>query len=60
MKKNLLLSAVVLLLLMASPMHAQGNPFGGCVDSPENPTALLAVFGTAGALLAAARNRFRK
>jgi XrtJ-associated TM-motif-TM protein len=37
------------LLLIACPLvHAQN----GCVDSPENPTALLALVGGAGAVAA--------
>jgi XrtJ-associated TM-motif-TM protein len=42
-------------------LHAQGpSPdITGCVDSPENPTAVLAIVGSAGALLATARNRIR-
>jgi XrtJ-associated TM-motif-TM protein len=34
-----------LFLLAAFPLHAQG----GCVDSPENPTAILGLIGAAGA-----------
>jgi XrtJ-associated TM-motif-TM protein len=34
-----------LFLLAALPLHAQG----GCVDSPENPTAVLGLIGAAGA-----------
>ena len=34
-----------LFLLAAFPLHAQG----GCVDSPENPTAVLGLIGAAGA-----------
>ncbi len=56
MKKTLYLFAFVLVLAAATPLIAQD----GCVDSPENPTALLALVGTAGAFIASARNRFRK
>ena len=56
MKKILFLFAFVLVLAVATPMYAQG----GCIDSPENPTALLAIVGSAGALIASARNRFRR
>jgi len=35
-----------LFLLAALPLYAQD----GCTDSPENPTALLALVGVAGAL----------
>jgi XrtJ-associated TM-motif-TM protein len=34
-----------LFLLAALPLHAQT----GCVDSPENPTAILGLIGAAGA-----------
>jgi XrtJ-associated TM-motif-TM protein len=37
--------AYLFLLLAALPVHAQT----GCTDSPENPTALLALVGAAGA-----------
>jgi len=36
-------------LLCVPALYAQG----GCVDSPENPTALLAIAGMAGAYLSA-------
>ena len=50
MKKSpLVLAASALLFFVSAPLlHAQ-NP-GGCVNSPENPTAVLAVVGSAGAL----------
>lgn len=35
---------VALFLLAAMPLYAQK----GCVDSPENPTAILALLGVAG------------
>ncbi len=51
LRKSALLVAV---LLLVSPMlHAQG----GCVNSPENPTALLALVGAAGAVVARIRSR---
>ena len=54
MKKILFLFAFVFVLAAATPLYAQG----GCIDSPENPTALLAIVGSAGALIASARSRF--
>lgn len=57
------------LLLCASPVLAQtgvvqnpGNGNGSCVNSPENPTALLALVGTAGGFCsyAWARRRARR
>ncbi|MDE3105064.1 MAG: PExPT-CTERM protein [Acidobacteriota bacterium] len=47
--------ALALLFLAALPLHAQS----GCVNSPENPTAILAVVGSAGAFLASARARIK-
>jgi XrtJ-associated TM-motif-TM protein len=47
-----------ILLLFASAtlrVHAQD---GGCVDSPENPTAILALVGMAAAGINHLRNRF--
>jgi XrtJ-associated TM-motif-TM protein len=46
---------LVLLLCVALPLHAQN----GCTDSPENPTAILAVVGSAGAFFATARVRIK-
>ncbi len=56
MKKLYLLAAFVLVAAAASPLYAQT----GCTNSPENPTALLAIVGSAGAFIASARRRFRK
>lgn len=54
-KKSLLLVAV-LMLAAATPVFAQS----GCVDSPENPTAILALAGSAGAFAVGLRGRFRR
>jgi XrtJ-associated TM-motif-TM protein len=43
------------LLTVAVPLHAQS----GCTDSPENPTAVLALVGSAGAFLSMARSRYK-
>ena len=52
MNKTLrLLLSVTALLAIAAPLHAQS----GCTDSPENPTVILALVGSAGAFL----SRFR-
>lgn len=57
MKKALrFLYGVALSLLVAVPLHAQS----GCTDSPENPTAVLALVGGAGALFSALRARVRR
>jgi XrtJ-associated TM-motif-TM protein len=56
MNKALLLSLwCVILLLVAVPLHAQT----GCTDSPENPTVILALVGSAGALFSTARRRLQ-
>lgn len=56
MKKPFLFAAFIVVVAVAAPLNAQN----GCVNSPENPTALLAIVGSAGALIASARNRFRR
>jgi XrtJ-associated TM-motif-TM protein len=43
------------ILLVAVPLHAQT----GCSDSPENPTAVLALVGSAGALFSTVRARMK-
>jgi XrtJ-associated TM-motif-TM protein len=54
-KSSLLLAGLALIFTAAHPAHAQG----GCVNSPENPTIVLALVGSAGAFLASARARIR-
>jgi XrtJ-associated TM-motif-TM protein len=54
-KSSLLLVAFALLFTVALPLHAQG----GCVNSPENPTAILAVVGSAGAFFVSVRARIK-
>lgn len=44
-----------LFLLIAAPLRAQN----GCDDSPENPTVVLALVGSAGALFSTIRARMR-
>jgi len=46
---------IAMFLLVAAPLHAQT----GCTDSPENPTVVLALVGSAGALFSALRNRIK-
>jgi XrtJ-associated TM-motif-TM protein len=60
-KPSLLLFGLALLLATALPLRAQdgGVDTGDCDDSPENPTAILAVVGTAGAFLLSARTRYK-
>jgi XrtJ-associated TM-motif-TM protein len=55
MKKTFLILASIALLSVTLPLHAQD----GCTDSPENPTAILAAVGSAGALLASVRVRIK-
>jgi XrtJ-associated TM-motif-TM protein len=56
MKKTfLLIVGIALLSSIALPLHAQG----GCENSPENPTAILAVVGSAGAFFVSARARIK-
>lgn len=54
-KSSLLLASLALLFAAVAPLYAQS----GCTDSPENPTVILAVVGSAGAFLATARNRIQ-
>jgi XrtJ-associated TM-motif-TM protein len=54
-KYSLSFLGFALLLAVALPLHAQT----GCTNSPENPTAILAVIGSAGAFLASARVRIK-
>jgi XrtJ-associated TM-motif-TM protein len=43
----------VAVLFVAIPLHAQS----GCADSPENPTIVLGVVGSAGAFFSTMRAR---
>jgi XrtJ-associated TM-motif-TM protein len=55
MKKITLSLFGLAVLFTTASLHAQG----GCVNSPENPTVVLALVGSAGAFVASARNRIR-
>jgi XrtJ-associated TM-motif-TM protein len=55
MNKTWVLFGTVLLFAVAAPLHAQT----GCTDSPENPTVILAVVGSAGALFSTVRARMK-
>jgi XrtJ-associated TM-motif-TM protein len=56
MKRSaLMFLGFALLLSVTLPLHAQV----GCITSPENPTAVLAVIGSAGAFFATARTRIK-
>jgi XrtJ-associated TM-motif-TM protein len=54
-KSGLALLGFAFILAAVLPLHAQD----GCVTSPENPTAILAVIGTAGAFFTTARARIK-
>lgn len=57
---RLLILGIALLLSGASSLHAQDDGgLDGCVNSPENPTAILAVVGSAGAFFVSARARIK-
>jgi XrtJ-associated TM-motif-TM protein len=51
LRKSAVVAAV--LVLVCPLLHAQG----GCVNSPENPTAILALVGAAGAAVVRLRRR---
>jgi len=51
LKRTLLAVAIAYLLFPALPLRAQS----GCDDSPEDPTIVLALVGSAGALIAGLR-----
>ena len=58
MKKHwlFLLIAIALLSSTTLPLFADAS---GCVNSPENPTAILAAVGSAGALFVSVRARIK-
>jgi XrtJ-associated TM-motif-TM protein len=55
-KSSLLYFGCAVMVLVAAPLYGQT----GCTDSPENPTAVLALVGGAGALFSAVRARVRR
>jgi XrtJ-associated TM-motif-TM protein len=55
MKKTLLLTALAFALVVAVPAYAQG----GCADSPENPTIILAGLTGGAFAVSSLRTRFR-
>ena len=58
-KSSLLLIGAALLLTLSLPLHAQSGGVDGCGNSPENPTVVLALVGSASAFVASARTRIR-
>jgi XrtJ-associated TM-motif-TM protein len=55
MKKLLLFSALAMALIVAVPAHAQG----GCDDTPENPTIVLAGLASGAFAVSSLRTRIR-
>lgn len=59
MKKIWILLPVAMFCLQVAVAHAQGGVVeNGCTDSPENPTAVLALVGSLGAATALLRARW--
>ncbi|MDE1155776.1 MAG: PExPT-CTERM protein [Acidobacteriaceae bacterium] len=56
MKKTYFAFGFVALFAAVPAMFGQN----GCIDSPENPTAILALVGAAGVGVTALRQRFRR
>lgn len=57
--KKLVYMLPVAMLILAATMPAMAQD-GGCVNSPENPTAILALVGLAAAGINQLRIRFRR
>jgi XrtJ-associated TM-motif-TM protein len=58
MKKTLIFTALAFALTLSLPAHAQGG-FGGCDDSPENPTLILAGLASGAFAISSVRTRLR-
>ena len=56
-KSARMLAGIIFALVVVAPLHAQ---VGGCENSPENPTAILALVGVAGVFASQWRNRFKR
>jgi XrtJ-associated TM-motif-TM protein len=52
---TLMFLGIALLCTVTLPLQAQD----GCLHSPENPTAVLAVIGSAGAFIVSVRDRIK-
>lgn len=57
MKKHWFL--IICIALLSSATRPLFGDAGGCVNSPENPTAILAVVGSAGAFFVSVRARIK-
>ena len=60
MKYKLLLMAVFIAFATVPSAFAQSGGVDNCKNSPENPTAILALVGSAGGALVALRTRLRR
>jgi XrtJ-associated TM-motif-TM protein len=60
LKSALSLSVVLLAFAVVAPAFGQSGGVDNCKNSPENPTALLAVIGSAGGGLMTLRSRLRR
>jgi XrtJ-associated TM-motif-TM protein len=60
MKYSLSMLVVLLAFAAAAPAVAQSGGVDTCKNSPENPTAILALVGSAGGALVAVRSRLRR
>ncbi len=60
LKYSLSLMVVLVAFAVVSPAFAQGGGVDTCKNSPENPTAILALVGSAGGGLVALRTRLRR
>jgi XrtJ-associated TM-motif-TM protein len=60
MKHALSLTVVLVAFAIVSPAFGQGGGVDTCKNSPENPTAILALVGSAGGALVALRTRLRR
>ena len=60
LKYALSLAVVLTAFAISSPAFAQSGGVDNCVNSPENPTAILALVGSAGGAFVVLRNRLRR
>lgn len=56
-QKKMVRMALLTLAVLAVPAMAHAQ--SGCTDSPENPTVVLALVGSAGAFFASMRTRLK-
>ncbi|MGD0797120.1 MAG: PExPT-CTERM protein [Acidobacteriaceae bacterium] len=58
LRNNVVRLALLAIAALLVPMAAHAQT--GCTDSPENPTVVLALVGSAGALLSAGRRHLSR